>query len=232
MKGCGSVVLEELDKREALRYMGFGSSAPDPGTLALLEECEKRLLRVIKPCFVYRCFDIKAGNGGVEVLNTDLLLRGKDIGSHLSGCCKCILLASTLSMQADAVIRQYEAVDMAAAFVADMLASAAVEQVCERAEDRITAELTEFGDLYRTWRFSPGYGDFPLDIQGKFLDILDAPKRIGLCANVNNILIPRKSVTAVIGLSEEKIPRARQGCSICNMRDTCGFRKRGDHCGA
>ncbi len=117
---------------------------------------------------------------------------------------------------------------MEKALVADSLASAAVEQVCEAAEEEIRAAIGNYG---YTWRFSPGYGDFPLDIQGEFLNALDAPKRIGVNVTDSLILIPRKSVTAVMGVSENEIPKSRRGCGNCKMKETCPYRKNYGHCG-
>lgn len=31
-----------------------------------------------------------------------------------------------------------------------------------------------------TFRFSPGYGDYPIEMQKEYLRILDAPRKIGL----------------------------------------------------
>ena len=45
-----------------------------------------------------------------------------------------------------------------------------------------------------------GYDDFPLEGQKKFLEILDASKRVGVCVNSSMMLTPTKSVTCVIGL--------------------------------
>jgi len=228
MNGYLQVCLEKLDKSEALRYMGYGRTVPDERILSMMDECEKALLGVIKPCAIYHVFDIQPLEDGVAVCGTSLVLRGKAISEHLAGCVKCVLLAATLSAQADRVIRRYEATDMTRAVMADFLASAAVEQVCDKVDEQVRGEFAEF---FQTWRFSPGYGDLPLDIQGEFLDILQAQKRIGLNATENNILTPRKAVTAVIGLSDHDIPKGRQGCAACNMREVCQFRKRGDHCG-
>ncbi len=228
LNGHIQVKLEYLDKKEALRYLGYGSSTPDDSIIGMMDECEKALLSVIKPCCIYHVFDIEPVSGGVAVCGTSLVLKGDSIKEHLAGCCKAVMMAATLSAHADRVIRRYEATDMTHAVMADFLASAAVEQVCDTAENAIG---DEFSSYYRTWRFSPGYGDLPLDIQGSFLDVLQAQKRIGLNATESNILTPRKSVTAVIGLSESEIPKGRRGCSACNMKDVCQFRKRGDHCG-
>ena len=228
MNGYISVMLNKLNRQEALRYMGCGDAVPDEKMLGMLEECEAALLAVIKPCCIYHVFDIEDTEDGVAVCGTSLVLAGRSVREHLAGCTKAVLMAATLSAHAEKVIRRYEATDMTRAVIADSLASAAVEQVCDKAEEEITREFSRY---HRTWRFSPGYGDLPLDIQGSFLDVLQAPKRIGLSATQSDILIPRKSVTAVIGLSENEIPKGRRGCSECNMKEVCAFRKKGDHCG-
>ena len=142
-------------------------------------------------------------------------------------CTRCVLLCVTLSAEADKLIRFYEAEGMEKALIADSLASAAVEQVCEIAEAEIQRQV---GEYHYTWRFSPGYGDFPLDIQGEFLKVLDAPARIGVNVTDSLILIPRKSVTAVMGVSEREIPKGRRGCISCNMKDRCQYRQKGLYC--
>lgn len=222
------MTLDRIDRSEALRYMGYGSNKPDEKISALIDECEKNLLAVIKPNFVFKFFDIEIVEDGISVLGTILKLKGKDICAHLKGCTKCVLLAATLSAGADMLIRRCEAEDMTKAVITDFLASAAVEQVCDHVDEIVKGE---FSSLNQTWRFSPGYGDLPIDIQREFLQVLDAPKRIGLNATANNILTPRKSVTAVIGLSENAISKGRRGCAACNMRNVCQYRKRGEHCG-
>ncbi len=227
MVGMKNITLESLDRSEALRYMGYGETAPDEKIMSEVRQCEKQLLAVIKPCFVYKVFDTEPAENGVALKGTTLILKGRDISEHLKGCEKCVLFAATLSFAADMLIRRYEATDMTKAVIADFLASAAVEQVCDIADKTVRTELEGY---YQTWRFSPGYGDLPIDIQGEFLDVIDAGKRIGLNVTTGNILTPRKSVTAVIGLSKNKISKGRQGCALCNMKEVCQFRKRGEHC--
>lgn len=227
MNGIKQIVPTSLNRAEALRYMGYDGVSPDENTSALIDKCERELLGVIKPCYVYKVFDIKHEESAVSVEGTTLRLTGNSISEHLSGCTKCVLMAATVSAGADMLIRRLEAFDMTCAVITDFLASAAVEQVCDEAQALIMQELSGYNC---TWRFSPGYGDLALDIQGEFLNILDAPKRIGLNVTDSNILTPRKSVTAVIGLSTEEINKSRLSCETCGMKDRCQFRKRGIHC--
>ena len=99
----------------------------------------------------------------------------------------------------DALLRRTQLADLSRCLVLESCATAAIEEVCDRAEGLIAAE---FPGKSLTSRFSPGYGDLPVTVQGEFLALLDAPRRIGLCATGSSILTPRKSVTAVLGLLE------------------------------
>lgn len=220
--------LTNINREEAFRYMGHKGEEIPQSIIKIADECEKALLENISPKYIYRVFDTEFSADGIIIKNTPLIFKGKDIAEHLQGCEKCVLMCATLSAGADKVIRQYEASGMEKAVVADCLASAAIEQVCNIAESEIQKAL---GDYNYTWRFSAGYGDFPLDIQKDFLAVLNAQKRIGLNVTDSLILTPRKSVTAVMGISKNEIAKGKRGCGCCNMRDVCNFRKRGTHCG-
>lgn len=222
-----NIKLDKISRQEALRYMG-NRGEPGENVEKIVENCEKELLGVIRPGFVFRVFDITESLHGIEVCGSSLILRGNDIRSHLEGCTRAVLMCATLGADADRLIRTAEASDISAAFVMDALASAAIEDVCRIVDEYIKNKLP---GMYFTWRFSPGYGDFLLDIQKDFLETLSAPKRIGLCTDDNNILVPRKSVTAVSGVSDIPLPKKRRGCTCCNMSENCAFRIRGEHCG-
>lgn len=219
--------LERIDRAEAFRYMGHKGGVLPESMDALADECEQRLLTAVTPKFVYAVFDIEHTENGVAVSGTPLVLKGNDIAAHLRDCERCVLFAATLGAGADSVIRGYESAAMEKAVIADCMASAAIEQVCDLSEAEIREKLP---DMHFTWRFSPGYGDLPLDVQRDFLNVLNAQRRIGLTVTESLILIPRKSVTAIIGVSEREIPKGRRGCAVCNMKDVCVLRKNGMHC--
>lgn len=109
----------------------------------------------------------------------------------------------------------------------DSLASVAVEQVCDKFE-QILKEQTQ--GYYQTFRFGLGYGDLPIEQQKDFVALLNAPKQIGLSVSSSSMLIPTKSVTAVIGLSKEPVKGVARGCQTCNMREKCQYRIKGGHC--
>ena len=69
------------------------------------------------------------------------------------------------------------------------------------------------------------------EIQNELLNLIDAPKKIGLTLTDSFLLIPQKSVTAVFGITKNEIIKKKQSCNICNLKDNCTFRKGGTHCG-
>lgn len=219
--------LTDINRAEAFRYMGLRGEIPE-NIVTLADECESRLIAAASPKFYWIYADIAdISEETVTLARHKLVLRGKDISEHLNGCFGTALLCATLGDGVDKLLRTVQTEDMAKALTADALSSAAVEQVCDIAEKEIGER---FAGKFTTWRFSPGYGDFPLECQGDFLAAVNAMRTVGVCVTDGGLLTPTKSVTAVIGISENPIPQKRRGCGTCNMRDRCTFRKNGGHC--
>lgn len=212
------ITLEKLNRSEAIRYLGGAGIQMNDQMEVLMDECEKMVLEKAAPKFLYIELDLPC----------DTIMGGRDIANHLDGCEKAILMCATLGTEIDKLIRINQISDMAKAVVLDSFASVAVEQECNKV-DEIIAE--KYNGYNMTFRFSPGYGDYPISLQQDFLRMLDAPRKIGLTTNDNYLLMPTKSVTAVLGLSKNPIERKKRGCAICNMRGKCRFRKNGEHCG-
>ena len=145
-----------ISKVEAARYMGV-KSEPDSAVAELLDRAEKQVREALRPKYVYLETDISITDEGVILGAMSEPLTGDDIKRHLKNCNKAVLLAATLSQDADKLIRQAAVTDVAYSLALDCICSAAIEQVCDRAEEEIFARQVA---PYRTWRFSPGYGDF------------------------------------------------------------------------
>ena len=194
----------------------------------LLDNAEKRLLAGMRPAYVFRVMELKDG----ELVGAPGLLSGKSIREHLEGCDRAVLLAATLSSSVDTLLRQMSVTGMAEAMVADALASAAVEQVLDLAEEEIMKTLsTQPSPTFeRTFRFSPGYGDFPLEKQPEFLQILDASRRIGLTVSPSLLLVPTKSVTCIFGVGRNLPKPRKKTCKDCTLGGNCSYRKAGYFC--
>ena len=96
-------------------------------------------------------------------LSCGLLLPGEDLKGHLAGCDRAALFCATLGAGADALIRRVQSVDMLQGLALDCAAAAAVEQVCDQIEGELQGM---FPGCHFPFRYSPGYGDLPITLQG------------------------------------------------------------------
>lgn len=161
----------------------------------------------------------------------DLVLEGNSIAEHLRGACKVALMACTLGAVSEREMRKHEAISVADGVMFGACCSALVEAAANITEDLVVRFAKDKG-MSTNWRFSPGYGDLPLNAQPAFLRALDASRRLGISVTSTNMLVPVKSVTAVLGLFNEPDNggEARDACAVCRLRDGCELRKRGITC--
>ena len=222
------IALTQLNTDEVLRYMGCPPDRADLATRTLAEECGAELLRAVRPRWVWRVEELTPEDSGLR-LGCGLLLPGQDLKHHLKDCRRAAMFCATLGAEADLLIRRAESCrDMARALALDCAATAAVEALC----DQIELELqSRFPGCSFPFRYSPGYGDLPLEVQGSLLTLLDAQRRAGLTATSSHILVPRKSVTAILGVADGPIENHSRSCLGCPARESCHYRKAGGHCG-
>ncbi|MBM6921146.1 methionine synthase [Phocea massiliensis] len=218
-------VCTRIPLSEVMRYAGCHGH--DERAEQMAADSIQALSSVIRPRVVSKVCRVTQTPDGC-LFDDALLIPGNDLSALLNGCDQAALLACTLSAQTDAFIRKAELSDLSNALFLDSCATAAVEVVCDLFEEELQSR---YPDMKRTMRYSPGYGDVPITVQEEFLSFLDAPRKIGLCATASSILTPRKSVTAIIGLSKTEVSHAKRSCETCNLKDHCQFRQKGDFCG-
>lgn len=222
-----------IDKSEVLRYLGHKDQEIDVELDSLIDRCILELEQVARPLYTYRVFDVAVTEDSeISLVGTNLILKGKDIFTHLKDAKKCAILAATLGVAVDNKIRIMGKTDLTKSFILDACATDRIEKVCDKAEAEIISEAKEQG-FKTNFRYSPGYGDLPIDIQGEVISILNANKTIGLTTTATSILIPRKSVTALVGFLEpDAVVIKKRSCGNCNLIKTCNFRREGGSCGS
>ena len=221
-----------IPKSEVLRYLGHKKNQKiDNKINNLIDETIEEAKKLINPKYVLSYFNTFIKEDGVTFENTNLLLKGKDIRNHLKDSKRTVLMAVTLGSIIEKRIMLYERTNLTKALILDSCATAAVEEVCDIIEDDVKNKALK-ENLSITFRYSPGYGDLPLDIQRDFLNTLNANKIIGLTVSENNLLMPRKSVTAIIGLIPKEKAISKRTCEVCKNYENCSYRKEGATCGS
>lgn len=223
-----------VDRAEALRYLGYSGQELDADLADRFNEAVEACERELHPRCVHAVFPLDSERSNechVVLVGCGLVLEGRDIARHVEGACEVALMACTLGVESERALRQRAAISPTDALMYGAAASSLVEAAADAEEARIVEEAATRG-LRTNFRYSPGYGDLPLDVQPAFLDALDAPRRIGLVCTEGNVLVPTKSITAVVGLFEGEPPNTsvRSGCASCALREACTLRGQGRTC--
>lgn len=215
--------LTELNENEILLYLGYRGQEYPAEVKAQVKRCEKAVLAAVNPRLIWRRIPVSGEFFSV------LALEGKDIRELLSGCGEAVLMAVTLGPGVDRLLARSSVSNMADAVIMDACASTAIENVADNFEMDLRREAEAEG-LYLTDRFSPGYGDLPLDTQKKLCAVLDTERRIGLSLSPSLLMIPGKSVTAILGISNTPKALRKRGCESCSLFRNCPYRKDGKNC--
>lgn len=222
-------MIEKLDRREILRYLGYRDAGVTERIEALLDRCERETLEILRPKYIYRRFPIEVCEGAVKVSGSSLILKGRAICEHLKNCREIFILAATAGIGLDRRIRKYMVIEPDAGVVMDSCGIQAVEQIADAAEGEMAAQADAEG-LHLTWRFSPGYGDLPLETQRELVWLLDTHRKIGLSLTESCLMVPGKSVTAILGISDTRRDMRPNKCDFCNNRNSCEYRKKDRKC--
>ena len=73
-------------------------------------------------------------------------------------------------------------------------------------------------------------GEQSVNFDGYQTPVLDTVRKAGLCGTDTNLMTPRKSVTALLVVSDHPVKGQLAGCGHCVLRTRCEYRKRGKTC--
>ena len=212
-----------LNMNEILKYLGFRGQELTEEIAAQIRRCSDEVLAAATPRLTYRLAPLD--NGAV----LGVTFAGNDIPRMLEPCEEVVLFGATLGPGVERLMMRYEVVNAADSVIMDACASTAIENICNNFESDMRRAVEAEG-RYLTDRFSPGYGDLPIAEQPKFFALLDMTRRIGVSLTPTTIMVPRKSVTAIMGIARTPQPHRPPDCEHCLMFRTCPFRKAGRRC--
>ena len=153
------------------------------------EECVFRLGFLVVP--------ITWGKDGFPVLPFEQ--KSEKLRNNLEGCSAVVLFAATIGSGMDRMIRRFEKSDPQMGLLLQGLGAERVESLCDLFNAEVDAAAQSLGHT-TCRRYSPGYGDLPIEVQKEFLPLLDAERRLGITLSESCLMAPSKSVTAIIGI--------------------------------
>lgn len=207
----------EINRREIYRYLGYGQNRPDQLVEQKVEDSVAAVMQAADCRFLYREYPLKL-LADDYIDGTFFCTRSKSLSRNLNGCGKVLAFAATLGAGVDYLIQRYTRLEMSRAVILQAVSAAVIESYCNEVCGRLAESYRAQGWFLRP-RFSPGYGDFSLELQKPLLGALDAGKRIGIKLTDSLLMTPSKSVSAVIGVSSAAAGCVPQGCEACSNQE-------------
>lgn len=231
-----------LREREILRYAGCRTEEEEVVRLmqTCLQEAKEADVLNGQLCYTELPFTVRtssdgsradtesgsAGNGTICDFGS-FSVHSEQLAKNLQGCSKVLLLAATAGVGIDRLITKYGRLAPSKALMFQAIGAELVEAVC----DGFSKEYEAEHHCVLRPRFSPGYGDLPLESQKDIFAVLECAKRIGLTLNDSLLMSPSKSVTAFAGITwDEQECTVNAGknevqskCRICEKQD-CVYR--------
>ena len=190
-------VAPEINKREIMRYAGV--KTPTEEIVALMSEAVEEASSTLTYKVCYGEFPVTISDGTVDF--GFARVRSSDLSKNLAGCEKVILFAATVGVGMDRLIARYGVRSPSRALMLQAFGAERIEALCDSFTEDIAS--SQYAGYTLMPRFSPGYGDLPLEFQSEIFRVLDCPKKIGLSLNESLLMSPTKSVTAIIGIKSE-----------------------------
>lgn len=185
-----------VNEKEILRYARASKMASEE-ELKLMRECLAEIEKKLTYRVCWKVFPMKAED---DVLDMGFAkTNSTGLRKNLEGCAQCIVFAATVGLEVDRAIRKYSRLSPAKALFFQAIGTERIEALCDLfCAEQAKHWQTEGKELRP--RFSPGYGDLPLEMQKDIFRTLDCTAQIGVGLNESLLMSPSKSVTAIIGV--------------------------------
>lgn len=216
--------LKNIDRAETKRYAGLRKQADFPEQL--VEQACNEALILARPQACWQIYQFDFSSGAIAAPEP-VFLTAKSILQHLAGSVEIAVMAVTVGPELEAAIEKHFSLgEYSLGLLLDAAASSAVETIADNVNTIIADQALRRG-FQTTFRFSPGYGDWDITAQQQILKLAEADT-VNISLTPSCMLTPRKSITAVIGLTPAATAKKglcnNEDCSACNMTD-CYARK-------
>ena len=210
-----------INEREFFRYAGYLGipESMDEGMRTIFSQVIEEMKGAFAYQVCYRRMEVTWENGMPKFA---LETASKDLAKCLHGSREVILFAATIGLEIDRRIAKYQRFSPTKALLLQAYGAERVETLCNVFCKEIRQQVEAEG-MRCTARFSPGYGDLPLETQKDVFRLLDCHRKIGVSLNESLLMTPSKSVTAMFGLGTEVCQVREHKCESCEKKD-CEFR--------
>jgi hypothetical protein len=216
-----------LEADDVLRAQGGDPAAIRSRNVVFVELAEQALaegMPLLQPVVAYRRLRVEGLTHECLMLAKGGSLSGPLVAQHLSASSQVVAIVCTVGPAVETRSDQAMASNPLLGLALDGVGSAAAEALataaCQRFEQLAAAEGQQ-----ATVPINPGMVGWPVsEGQRQVFSLLDAGE-IGVELLPSGMMVPRKSVSLVIGLGDE-VSGSGVPCDFCNMADRCRYRSK------
>ncbi len=196
-----------FNKKEALRY--FRAQSSDKSAETLIDVAYQKLKNELQPRYTVKRFwcstDGKGNSSAPSIVKLDngTVFRSKALARYVGEAKELFLFGATLGSRVDIALRRMALTSVAEAGAGQAVAAALIETYCDDCCAELQKQFPEGKKL--KWRFSPGYGDWALEEQKILFPVLDCAHTIGLTLTESCMMVPVKSVTALMAIADTPV---------------------------
>ena len=222
-------VIETWDLRLDVDVV-FRSQGADPAAIrkrspSLVESAERALEEgcpLLQPRVQARRLLVEDLHHERLKLEGDGRLSGELLAEHMGGAQEAIIVLCTVGEALERRAAEVSKEDAVYGLSLDGVGSAGVEALANAACALFEEEATK-ENCQVTIPLSPGMVGWPVEHgQPQIFDLLDAGE-IGVQLNESMMMLPRKSLTFVLGIGKELMAGGRT-CDYCSLKETCRYR--------
>lgn len=215
----------DLDADKVLAAQGADPAAIRRRHPALVEAAERALAEgpgLIAPAARHRILPVTRRDEAGMHLPGGGCIRGASIERQLCDADEVAVAVCTIGGALEQRVSTLLDDDPVLALAVDGLGTAAVDALATAVCGQVAAGAASRG-LKATVPFSPGMMGWPLaDGQDQVFSLIDAGG-IGVALTPSRLMLPRKSVSMVIGLGP-RVVTGQRSCGLCDMKNTCRYR--------
>ncbi|MDP8263739.1 MAG: vitamin B12 dependent-methionine synthase activation domain-containing protein [Candidatus Ancaeobacter aquaticus] len=194
-----------IPRNEVLKRLRYHPSKTDPQENIdnLIDNLIEDAYILMEPKALYKDILIEEKSGNIVTLkDCTFVIEGAEIAGLLQKSHKVVLMAVTIGPDLPLRSQRYmQEKKVTEAMVLDAIGSEAVEALADKVNEIIRTNANLEGCVL-TKRYSPGYSDWAITAQKELLHVLGA-QDIGIQLNPACLMIPEKSISAVIGYKEK-----------------------------
>jgi hypothetical protein len=216
-----------LKNEEVLRRQGLGGGAeirPEIGILVRELLAAVKNSHLLEPAVAYEIYAVTDITQRKLSLNSDLAGHGALSGSLLTGAKETIIAVCTIGPGLEKKVTDYTSQgEPLRGMLLDGIGSAAVDALAEEFCKFVANEASSRG--YEAGSpINPGMPGLPITTQWPLLELVPA-QEIGVSLTSSGMMVPRKSVSMIIGIGPQMAKWSRaEVCARCSLRETCHYK--------